>query len=81
MGYFDPEAVDLQELASEVRAELGAMVEGAVVGRTAVRDEVARALGCSLVDAERMVDTMAARGFITQETEASGRVVWRIGAA
>lgn len=73
---FDPESVDLRELVRALLrvSELSAV--GAVVGRTHLRDEVARHLGCSMLEAERLVDTMVARGFVAQRKADDGLVHW-----
>ena len=78
MTTLNVEAVDLGDLASSLGAAFGAHVEGAVVGRTQLRDEVARVVGCSQLEAEQMVDTMIGRGFLRSERLADGRETWRI---
>lgn len=86
MTTLDPETVDLAAVARALDAAVPApQREGVVVGRTALRDATARHLGCSDAMAERLVDTMVARGFLTFEAPAGpagaplhpGR--WRIG--
>ena len=77
-GTLDPETVDLASVAAHLRAHVGPRLEGAVVGRTHLRDEVLRHLGCSQLEAETLVDTMVMRGFLVQETRADGLVEWRI---
>jgi hypothetical protein len=76
----DVESMDLAELGSFLREVCGAFVEGVVVGRTRMRDEVARRHGCSLLEAEELVDTMIVRGFIGDESRADGRKGWTIHA-
>jgi len=66
MQRFDPEAIDLAALVRHLHALVGPAVEGAVVGRTRLRDEVARHLGCSMLDAENIIDTMIGRGFLVR---------------
>ncbi len=73
---FDPESVDLAALRSALEARCGAFVEGEVVGRTALRDEVAQQVGCSVLDAERLVDTMVGRGFLRRQVTSDGRTGW-----
>jgi len=73
---FDPESVDLAALRSALEERCGAFVEGEVVGRTALRDEVARQVGCSVLDAERLVDTMVGRGFLRRQVTSDGRTGW-----
>ena len=66
MTTFDPETVDLSALAQALERLVPApQREGAVVGRTALRNAVAAHLACSDAMAERIVDTMVARGFLT----------------
>jgi hypothetical protein len=50
---------------------------GSIVGRTLLRDEVARDLSCSLFEAEQVVDTMVARGFLSEQHDRGG-VHWTI---
>lgn len=74
---FDPEEIDLAAVARELRATLGAPIEGAIVGRTVVRDAVAQQLQCSLLEAEQLVDTMIGRGFLIPTETSGGLTVWR----
>jgi hypothetical protein len=76
MGHFDPEAVDLAQLASRVRANVES-AEGTVMGLTRIRNEVVRLLGCSLLEGEQLVDTMVQRGFIVK-TKRGGLPGWSI---
>jgi hypothetical protein len=76
MGRFDPEAVDLASTANALKETLGPSVAGSVVGRTRVRDEVVRRLGCSELEAEQVVDTMVARGFLIQSRTPDGQAYW-----
>lgn len=65
MTTLDPETVDLAALAQALERRVpAAQRDGAVVGRTALRDAVADQLACSEAMAERIVDTMVARGFL-----------------
>ena len=59
------EEVDLDELTGALleRFAVAAPV-GYLVGRTVIRDGVSGALGCSDLEAEQIVDTMIARGFV-----------------
>lgn len=70
------ENVDLAEIAGVIRARCGASVEGEVVGRTKMRDEICRHLGCSLLEAEQMVDTLIGRGFVRRCARPDARVEW-----
>jgi hypothetical protein len=59
------EDVDLAELTGALRARFaGASPAGYLDGRTALRDAVADQLGCSALEAEEIVDTLVARGFV-----------------
>ena len=75
---FDPEAVDLAEVARHLRAACGSFVEGAVIGRTRLRDEVARQLECSQLASERLLDTMILRGFVKERRTSGGLVGWSV---
>jgi len=77
---FDPEAIDLASLRNALELGCGSFVEGEVVGRTRLRDEAARHTGCSLLDAERIIDTMIARGFLRKEHMPDGRTGWNTAA-
>jgi hypothetical protein len=72
---FDPESVDLAVLARWLREAYGSSVEGAVVGRTILRDEVVRRLGCSQLEGEQLVDTMIARGIVVERVTPEGRIL------
>ena len=73
MEHFDPESIDLAELSNELRAACGHCIEDVVVGRTVLRDEVASRLDCSMLEAEQLVDTLIARGFVRQGALGDGR--------
>jgi hypothetical protein len=73
LEHFDPESIDLAELASELRERCGHCIEDVVVGRTLLRDEVAQRLNCSMLEAEQLVDTLIARGFVRQGSLSDGR--------
>lgn len=60
-----PEEIDLAVLAaSMVQAFAGSPPAGYVEGKTALRDWVVSRLDCSELEAEQIVDTMVARGFL-----------------
>lgn len=61
-----------------LRETCGPSLMGAIVGRTRFRDEVARHLGCSKLEAETLVDTMIGRGFLRREVARDGQVEWII---
>lgn len=73
MEHFDPESIDLAELTSQLRERCGHCIEDVVVGRTLLRDEVVRSLDCSMLEAEQLVDTLIARGFVRQGALSDGR--------
>jgi hypothetical protein len=72
----------LAALSSDLRGDFsGQRVAGYVRGRTSLRDAVLQRLGCSELEAEQLVDTMVARGFIAFDGEpgsSSGGGAWRI---
>ena len=80
MTTLNVETVDLSELVSAVGQRVDSPLEGGVVGRTQIRDLVAAHLGCSLLEAEQLVDTMVGRGFARLEREPDGREFWLLGA-
>jgi hypothetical protein len=62
------EEVDLAELTASLRSRLaGVAPVGYLDGRTALRDAVGDVLGCSALEAEEIVDTLVARGFVRYE--------------
>lgn len=76
----DVEEVDLAKLAEVVkqRCEGPLPLFGTITGRSIVRDIVASHLGCSLLEAEQLVDTMIARGYARLERDDEDRELWRI---
>lgn len=72
----DVESIDLAVLLEVLDRRCGPLVDGEVVGRTRLRDEAALYLGCSALEAERVIDTMVGRGFLRKETAPDGRVGW-----
>jgi hypothetical protein len=79
MERFDPEQIDLAALASHLRAAIGPQAAGNIIGRTSLRDAVAEHLACSQLEAERIVDTMVGRGFLTLSRGDDGQECWEIG--
>jgi hypothetical protein len=80
---FKPEAIDLAGVARELGVVFaGKPPVGYLLGRTALRDAVARFLVCSQLQAEQIVDTMIGRGFLKYEGSSSQEVddlrVWWI---
>jgi predicted DNA-binding transcriptional regulator len=76
--HLSPEVLDLACLADMLRETCGPTVIGAVVGRTRLRDEVVRHLGCSQLEGETLVDTMIGRGFVRREVARDGQIEWII---
>jgi len=74
----DVEEIDLARLAEAVGRCAEGPLEGAIVGRSIVRDIVANHLGCSMLEAEQLVDTLIARGFARLERDSEGRELWRV---
>jgi hypothetical protein len=77
-AHFNPESVDLAQVARFLRDAFGEEVAGAVIGRTALRNEVIRCLECSALEAEQLVDTMVSRGFIVPVTQPDAPAGWAI---
>ena len=74
----DVEEVDLEELAETVRRRSEGALVGSISGRSTMRDIVAMHLGCSLLEAEQLVDTMISRGYAELVRDEDGRQFWRI---
>ena len=78
------EEIDLQALSATVRARLGSPLEASYLrGRTAIRDTILAHLGCSVYEAEELVDTLELQGFVRfphlpDDTHPSGRRYWHI---
>lgn len=65
MPPIDPEAVDLLDVTRRMAGAFGVQFRGGMLeGKTRLRDWVVRELDCSQSEAERIVDTLEARGFI-----------------
>ena len=78
MASLDVEEVDLATLVDLIRARVGDQVDGAVLGRTRMRDAAQDALGCSLLEAERIVDTIVLRGLVRLERDPLGHATWKL---
>ena len=74
----DPSSIDLAALANVARERCGHTVPGEVVGKTRVRDQLVAHLTCSELEAEQLVDTMIARGFMRRLKQPDELVVWEI---
>lgn len=76
--HLDVEEIDLEKLADAVKRRSEGQLFGSISGRSIVRDIVAAHLGCSLLEAEQLVDTMISRGFARLERDDEGRQFWRM---
>ncbi|HEX4337264.1 MAG TPA: hypothetical protein VH062_15215 [Polyangiaceae bacterium] len=76
---FDPELVDLAQVTERLQTLCGTVVEGAIVGRTRLRDAAVDELGCSELEGEALIDTMIARGFVVRRSDISGAVEGVLG--
>jgi hypothetical protein len=77
---FDVEQVDLAELVHVLRGHKAELV-GSLSGRSHMRDIVAAHLGCSMLEAENLVDTLVAREYARLERDPEGREWWRLSTA
>jgi hypothetical protein len=74
MEHVEVDEVDLAALMDGLRRDFGGEPPvGYLRGRTALRDAVARRLGCSALEAEELVDTLESRGFLHYPGDATGR--------
>ena len=72
---FRPEDIDLAELVAALqRTFAGRPPTGYLLGRTAFRDALVSHLGCSLLQAEELVDTLVSQGYLTYPGELTERV-------
>ena len=78
MAKLDVESVDLAKLVDIVRECDPAALMGAIAGRTTMRDAIAAELGCSLLEAEELVDTMVGRNFLRLERAEGGIDRWMV---
>jgi hypothetical protein len=79
------EDVDLAELTGTLRTRFGGSGPvGYLDGRTVLRDAVAEELVCSTLEAEEIVDTLVARGFVRYDGDPSAALDagrgWFLGA-
>lgn len=64
----DPESVDLAQLAKRLADLVPPDARtGSLDGRTIFRDATVKLLCCSQLEAEQLVDTLVARGFLALE--------------
>lgn len=79
------EDVDLSRVLDQLRPELGAGVVGYLRGKARMRDLLVDRWGYSVVEAEHLIDTLEARGFLEFEGDPSERSLaeahWRPGHA
>lgn len=78
------DGVDLASLVADLWRDFGGGAPaGYLRGRTAIRDAVVRRLGCSALEAEELVDTLEARGFLRYPADPSTRshadLPWELG--
>jgi len=78
----DFEQIDLAALAATLEHRLrGRPLDGFVRGRTELRDAAAERLGCSLLEAETLVELLVGRGFLRflgDATSAEGAGRWTL---
>jgi hypothetical protein len=78
------EEVDLATVVEALERRFGATLEQDYLdGRTVLRDAVADHLACSILEAEALVDTLEAQGYLKfpklqDETHSRRAVRWRI---
>ena len=74
------EQIDLATVTRQLRRRCGEVVVGFVEGRTVLRDALVDQLDCSQLEAEDLVETLIARGFVVRERseEEPGVSQWRI---
>ncbi|HLT29284.1 MAG TPA: hypothetical protein VK013_04540 [Myxococcaceae bacterium] len=77
------EDVDLSQVLDQLRPELGAGVVGYLRGKARMRDLLVERRGFSNLEAEQIIDTMEAQGFLEFEGDPSERsqaeALWRPG--
>jgi hypothetical protein len=75
----DIASLDIDDLLGYLAGTFSrAPAEGAVVGRTALRNAVAAHLACSELEAEELVDTLVLRGSLRLITTPEGRALWHV---
>ena len=80
----NPEQLDLAALTERLAKQSpSSAIGGYLVGKTWFRNAVLADLGCSELEAERIVDTLIARGFLVPSGDPSSTsepIVWRLRA-
>ncbi len=85
MSQLAVEDVDLAQLTEAIRSCLGEKLEANYLrGKTILRDAVVQTLGCSMYEAEQLVETLELQGFVRfphypDDTHPAGRRPWEIG--
>ena len=76
----DPESIDLLSLTRRLAADLGAeaIPGGYLEGKTGARNLLLNYFGCSELEAEQVVDTLVARGFMRFHTAAESQGGWQL---
>jgi hypothetical protein len=75
----DVEQIDLRELTVALQREFRQVpLLGAMTGRTQLRDATAERLGCSLIEAECLIDTLVLRGYLWLDDAAEVPATWKI---
>lgn len=75
-----PEEIDLLALTRRLAADLGseAVPGGYLEGKTGVRSLLVKYFDCSELEAEQVVDTLVARGFMRFRTAAESEGGWQL---
>jgi hypothetical protein len=85
MGCITIEDVDLASLTEAIRCSLGEHLEANYLrGKAVLRDAVVARLGCSMYEAEKLVETLESQGYVrfphyADRTHPAGRWPWEIG--
>lgn len=71
--------VDYRAVQKHLRSQFrDAPPEGAIMGRTALRDAVAAFVGCSLLQAEQIVDTLVVRNSVVLVRSPDSPDFWQV---
>ncbi|HMA94305.1 MAG TPA: hypothetical protein VKP30_16550 [Polyangiaceae bacterium] len=75
----DLDSIDLKAVSNRLAHEVsGSLMEGYLEGKTAFRDQLVVALECSELEAEQLVDTLIAQGFLYFERALDGTGEWQV---